>query len=82
MINQQDDQKINLQVFEPQKQNHTANNMSEPLKIKNIKTKSKIKHKHESLTQHCELKTKQEIGVRVTKDRTTQWQSRHVGERR
>ena len=34
MINQQDDQKINLQVFEPQKQNHTANNMSEPLKIK------------------------------------------------
>ena len=56
MINQQDDQKINLQVFEPQKQNHTANNMSEPLKIKNTKTKSKIKHKNESLTRHGELK--------------------------
>ena len=40
MINQQDDQKINLQVFEPQKQNHTANNMSEPLK-KTLKLKAK-----------------------------------------
>ena len=42
MINQQDDQKNKFTIFEPQKQNQTANNMSEPLlKKKTLKLKAK-----------------------------------------